>query len=157
MSTQTASTETPVRAFAALLRAHASATRQLSAELHAEHGLTINDFEALYRLANAEGRQMKRVDLARQLLLTPSGVTRLLAGLERAGLVRKAACPTDLRVSYAVLTDEGAAKLDAASCDHMASVAVLFGERLSEDEVGTLTELLDKMAGADDDAPCGPA
>ena len=90
--------------WAQLLRGHAATTRLLSAELQ-EHGLTINDYEALFLLSQAEGGRLKRVDLARRLVLTPSGVTRLLEGLEAAGLVERAACSADLRVVYAQLTD----------------------------------------------------
>jgi len=68
-------------AWVRLLRGHASATRELSAQLQAEHGLTINDYEALLHLSRADGRSMRRVDLAEQLLLTASGVTRLLDGV----------------------------------------------------------------------------
>jgi DNA-binding MarR family transcriptional regulator len=70
-----------VRAWTRLLRAHAAATRLLNAELQAEHGLSVNAYEALYLLSRAEGRRLKRVDLSRRLALTPSGVTRLLEGL----------------------------------------------------------------------------
>ena len=76
-----------VNAWTRILRAHATTTRLLNAQLQAQHGLTLNDYEALQVLACAEGRHMKRVDLARRLVLTPSGVTRLLEGLEEAGLV----------------------------------------------------------------------
>jgi DNA-binding MarR family transcriptional regulator len=119
----------------------------LSTELQAEHGLSINDYEALYVLAHAEGRRMRRVDLARRLVLTPSGVTRLLEGLERAGLVERASCDADLRVTYAQLTDEGAARLDAASCSHVGSVRALFEQSLSEDELVLLGDLLGKLPG----------
>src|SRR5215216_2470623 len=78
-----------VRAWTRLLRAYASTTRLLSAELQAEHGLTISDYEALLVLSRAEDSRMKRVDLARSLMLTPSGITRLLEGLEDAGLVKR--------------------------------------------------------------------
>ena len=89
------------------LRAHAAVTRQLDRELVAEHGLTINDYEVLLRLARAPDRMMRRVDLAQQVLLTPSGITRLLDGLQRCGFVEKAACDSDARVVYAKLTDAG--------------------------------------------------
>jgi DNA-binding MarR family transcriptional regulator len=104
-----------LRAWAQLLRGHAATTRLLGAELQ-EHGLTINDYEALLLLSQAEGGRLKRVDLARRLVLTPSGVTRLLEGLEAAGLVERAACPADLRVVYAQLTELGRERLSAASC-----------------------------------------
>ena len=130
-----------------LLRAYASTTRRLSTELQAEHGLSINDYEALYVLAHAEGRRMRRVDLARRLVLTPSGVTRLLEGLERAGLVARASCDADLRVTYAQLTDDGAARLEAASCSHVGSVRALFEQSLSDDELVLLGDLLGKLPG----------
>ena len=76
-----------IRAWTRLLRAHAAATRLLNAELQAEHGLSVNGYEALYVLSRAEGRRLKRVDLSRRLALTPSGVTRLLEVLEAGGLV----------------------------------------------------------------------
>jgi len=144
-----------VRAWTNLLRAHATATRLLNADLQAQHGLTINDYEALYVLAHAEERRLKRVELARRLLLTPSGVTRLLEGLERAGLVERVACPVDLRVAYAQLTDAGAERLEAASCSHVGSIRALLGEHLTRDEVEELGTLLAKLPGvAHDGAGC---
>ena len=95
--------EPAVRAWTRLLRAYALTTRLLSAELQEAHGLTINDFEALLVLSYAEGGRLKRVELARNLLLTPSGITRLLRGLEDAGFVERASCSSDLRVTYAQL------------------------------------------------------
>jgi DNA-binding MarR family transcriptional regulator len=146
-----------VTAFARLLRAHATTTRLLSAELQAEHGLTINDYEALLVLSRADGRRMRRVDLARRLVLTPSGVTRLLEGLERAGLVERAVCSSDLRVTYAQLTDAGAAKLEQASCAHVGSLRTLFEGALSPAEIEALGALLGKLPGAvDGDDACAP-
>ena len=145
-----------VRAWTRLLRAHAAATRLLNAELQAENGLSINDYEALYLLSRAEGHRLKRVDLSRSLALTPSGVTRLLEGLEADGLVERTVCPSDLRVAYAELTDAGAAKLEAASCGHVGSIRELFEEHFAEDEIDELSELLGRfpgVAGTDDSCP----
>ncbi|HVD66296.1 MAG TPA: MarR family transcriptional regulator [Gaiellaceae bacterium] len=139
-----------------MLRAHAAATRLLNAELQAENGLSINDYEALYLLSRAEGHRLKRVDLSRSLALTPSGVTRLLEGLEADGLVERTVCPSDLRVAYAELTDAGAAKLEAASCGHVGSIRELFEEHFAEDEIDELSELLGRfpgVAGTDDSCP----
>jgi DNA-binding MarR family transcriptional regulator len=119
----------------------------LSTELQSEHGLTLNDYEALYVLSQADGRRLKRIDLARRLLLTPSGVTRLLEGLERGGLVRKASCASDLRVTYAELTEQGAETVEAASCAHVGSVRTLFEDHLNEEELETLSALLDSLPG----------
>ena len=139
-----------LEAWVRLLRAHASATRALSAELDAEHGLTINDYEALLHLSRAEERALRRVDLAGQLLLTPSGITRLLDGLERDGLVCKRTCDSDARVTYAVLTDAGAKKLEEASQSHVTAVRALFEQRFSQDELATLAEFLGRLPGAGD-------
>jgi DNA-binding MarR family transcriptional regulator len=135
-------------AFVRLLRAHAAATRALSADLVAEHGLTINDYEALLHLSRADDQRMRRVDLAGLLILTASGVTRLLDGLERAGYVEKATCDSDNRVTYAVLTDAGREKLEEASRSHVAAIKELFGAVLSQEELTTLAELLDRLPGA---------
>jgi DNA-binding MarR family transcriptional regulator len=140
-------TSPAVRAFAMLLRAQAVTTRELSASLLVEHGLTINDFEALLVLSSAPDQRLKRVDLARRLLLTPSGVTRLLEGLERAALVERAACASDLRVTYAQLTDTGRERLAEASCGHMASIRTLFEEYLAPDEIEQLGDMLAKLPG----------
>ena len=145
-------------AFTRLLRAHASTTRLLSAELQADHGLTINAYEALLRISWEEGQRMKRVDLSRRLLLTPSGITRLLDGLERAGLVEAVSCPTDRRVSYAQLTDAGRERLSAASEAHLASIRELFGQHLTGAEVEALAAALGKLPSvAADEPPCSPA
>ena len=146
-----------VRAWSRLLRAYATTTRLLSAELQAEHGLTINDYEALLVLSRAENGRLKRVELARGLLLTPSGITRLLEGLEDAGLVERANCATDLRVTYAQLTNAGREKLHAAAEGHDASIRALFGEHFADGEIESVTEILGKLpgvAGADDS--CSP-
>jgi len=137
-----------VEAFVRLLRAHAATTKALSADLYEEHGLSINDYEALLRLAHAENGLMRRVDLARELVLTPSGVTRMLDGLERCGLVEKATCESDLRVTYATLTDEGRKRLERASRSHMAAVRALFSEHYTDDELRALADLLGRLPGA---------
>ena len=136
-------------AFVALLQAHAIATRRLSGQLVDDHGLTINDYEVLLRLARAPERRMRRVDLAARVFLTPSGITRLLDGLERCGYVERLACPSDRRVAWAVLTDEGFAKVEEASRSHFAQIEELFGERLERDELATLTQLLGRMSHAE--------
>jgi DNA-binding MarR family transcriptional regulator len=139
-----------------LLKAHSSLTREMSAELVTKHGLTINDYEVLLRLSRAEGRRMRRVDLAEQVMLTPSGITRLLDGLERFGYVERAACASDRRVTYAVLTDEGLAKLREASETHLADVQNALASRLSPEELETLAGLLDRLYGDSESASCAP-
>ena len=138
--------ETPeVQAWAKLLRAHAALTRRFSADLQAEHGLTLNDYEVLLHLAHAPDRRLRRIDLAEGVLLTASGITRLLEGLERAGYVDRAAHENDARVTYAVLTDEGFEKLRDAAPTHVGGIRELFGERFSGDELESLADLLGRL------------
>ena len=139
-----------------LLRGHAGMRRSVSAQLQADHGLTVNEYEALLLLSRAENNHMRRVDLADSLQLTPSGVTRLLDGLRERGFVEKAECPGDARVTYAVLADAGAGKLREASCSHVASIRALFEERYSAREIETLIELLGRLPGAGGEASCTP-
>jgi DNA-binding MarR family transcriptional regulator len=149
--------EPAVRAWTRLLRAYAATTRLLSAELQQDHGLTLNEYEALLVLSHAEGGRLKRVELARSLMLTPSGVTRLLQGLEDAGLVERAACESDLRVVYAQLTNAGRVKLEASSAGHVASVCALFDEHFAGGELDAIAELLGRLPGvADGDDSCSP-
>jgi DNA-binding MarR family transcriptional regulator len=129
----------------AYLRSHSAITRELSAQLQREHGLTLNDYEVLLHLSHAEGGMMRRVDLAESILLTASGITRLLEGLERAGFVCKQTCSSDARVSYAKLTDEGAQKLSDASVTHLRGIDELFIGRYSGSELATLAELLSRL------------
>jgi DNA-binding MarR family transcriptional regulator len=141
-------------AWVRLLHGYTAARKTLSAQLQEEHCLTVNDYEALLRLARAENGMMRRVDLAGSLLLTPSGVTRLLEGLERAGYVAKGTCASDARVTYAVLTEEGRAKFDEASCSHVASIREHFESRFSDEELTTLAELLSRIGGTADGSEC---
>jgi DNA-binding MarR family transcriptional regulator len=147
----------PIQAFVRLLLGHAAATRELSADLVREHGLTINDYEALLRLSRADDHRLKRVELAESLLLTPSGVTRLLDGLERASYVEKGSCDSDARITYAVLTDAGQEKLREASGSHIEQVRAFFEQRFNEDELETLVDLLGRLPETGADEPdCSP-
>jgi DNA-binding MarR family transcriptional regulator len=143
-----------VQAFVGLLRAHGALTRQLNAQLDAEHGLTISDFEVLLRLARAPDRRMRRVDLASEVLLTASGITRLLDGLERAGWVERDLCSVDRRVVYAVLTDAGLEKVRAAAETHFAQLEELFGARFEAAELTQLSELLTRLGGIGSEGDC---
>ena len=143
-----------VDVFASLLRAHAATTRRLSAQLLVDHGLTINDYEVLLRLSRSPEHRMRRVDLAGEVLLTASGVTRLLDGLERSGYVERGTCDTDRRVVYAVLTDAGAEKLAAAARSHLAQIEDLLTARLDPAELDALAGLLTRLA--DESPDCLP-
>ena len=158
MSTQVPQRATPeLTAWVGLLRAHASTTRRFNAELVAEHGLTLNDYEVLLHLSRADGQRLRRVDLAERILLTPSGITRLLEGLERAGYVERAACESDARVTYAQLTDAGEGKLHEAAETHVAGIRDFFRGRFSKDELQALGGLLERLPlDAADEPDCTP-
>jgi DNA-binding MarR family transcriptional regulator len=145
----TPETSVEIQAFVRLVRASTAVIRELSAELNDDHGLTINAYEALLLLARAPDARMRRVDLANSLLLTASGVTRLLDGLEREGYVGREECATDRRVSYAVLTRAGRDKLRAADKTHTRQIRELMGEHLKRGELEQLAGLLARLPGAD--------
>src|SRR3954452_15253888 len=152
MATQTTAPRTQsieIDAFVRLVRANAAVTRQLSAQLSADHGLSINAYEAMLLLARAPDRRLRRVDLAGGLLLTAGGVTRLLDGLERDSFVAREECSSDRRVTYAVLTETGRDKLREASKSHTRQIRELLGGPYDEDELAQLAALLDRLPGVD--------
>lgn len=140
--------------FASLLGAHGSLTRELNAALIASHGLTINDYGCLLLLSRAGEEGMRRIDLANELQLSPSGITRLLDRLEAQGYVGKGACAEDARVSYAILTEDGSGKLKAAWPEHVEAVERRVAAVLSEEEIETLNGLLARLSEAD--GSCDP-
>ena len=137
--------EPKVQGWISFLRAHAAVTRECSIRLEAAHGLTLSDYDVLAQLYFAPEHSLRRVDLARQVLLTASGITRLLDGLERAGWVEKGRCSSDARVTYAVLTKAGLAKFEEARVSHIADIEELFGSRFSDEERAMLAELLGRL------------
>lgn len=145
-----------IDAWARLLRGHAGVRRELSAQLQADHSLTINEYETLLLLSHAEKHHMRRVDIADSLQLTPSGVTRLLDGLRERKFVDKAECPNDARVTYAVLTPAGASKLSDASCSHVRAIRALFEERYTPPEIDVFVDLLGRLPGARGEPSCTP-
>jgi DNA-binding MarR family transcriptional regulator len=138
-------TRNRLEAWVKFIRAHAAITRQLNADLLNSHGLTLSDYEVLLHLSWAENEMMRRVDLAESVLLTASGITRLLDGLERAGFVEKASCSSDARVSYAKLTDTGRQKLSEAGGTHLAGIEELFTGRFDASELDSLVVLLARL------------
>ena len=148
MSRQVLSTQ-PVEltAFGRLMRAHSVLRRELDAEVLRPRGLTLSDFEALHNLYRADDHRLRRVDLVDRLMLTPSGVTRLLEGLQESGLVENLQCDDDARVTWARLTQDGLETIECVGASHSARLRQLFGDALSDDEVQQLSELLGKLPG----------
>jgi DNA-binding MarR family transcriptional regulator len=146
--------EPNLEAWIRFLRAHASLTRQMSARLEADHGLTLNDYDCLVQLAYAPERSLRRVDLARSVLLSPSGITRLLDGLEREGWVEKRSCDSDARVTYAHLTDAGLEKFKSARKTHLADIEEAFGSRFTPEELDAVSSLLGRLLDSDEPPEC---
>lgn len=136
-------------AFARLARAHTLLRRELAAEVLTPRGLTMSDFETLLHLSDADDNRLRRVDLVERLMLTPSGVTRLLDGLQEAGLVVNVQCDDDARVTWARLTDEGVELLECVGEIYARRLRELFDGRLDAGEVAQLSELLGKLPGVD--------
>ena len=141
--------ESPVElfAFARLMRAQTVLRRELESEVLTPRGLTFNDFEALAHLAKADDNRLRRVDLVELVMLTPSGVTRLLDGLQEAGLVENVQCKDDARVTWARLTTDGVETVQCVGASHTKLLRSLFRDTMSEDEVAQLSELLSRLPG----------
>ena len=133
--------------FAKLARAHTVLRRELEAEALTPRGLTMSDFDALLNLSRAEDNRLRRVDLVEALMLTPSGVTRLLDGLQEAGLVENVHCEDDARVTWARLTTDGIETVQCVGASHTKLLRSLFRDTMSEDEVAQLSELLGRLPG----------
>jgi DNA-binding MarR family transcriptional regulator len=143
-----------LEAWRSYLQSHASIVRVLDAELAADHGITSRDYEVLLYLAQESDQKLAMSALAERIMLTRSGITRLVDGLVNADLIERAACPSDARVSYAKLTDAGYAKLREAGCSHVRSIHRLFLEHFSPEEVSQLAELLNRLPGARPGGSC---
>lgn len=130
----------------AFLRAHATVVGRLGADLEREHQLPLTHYDVLVQLSEAPGRSLRMTTLAERVLLSRSGLTRLADRLERDGLLRREACPSDARGTLAVLTEAGLDRLREAWPTHLRGVADHL-DRLCESEVHQLGVLLDKLAG----------
>ena len=136
------------RAWVRFLRAHTAITSQMDASLRERHAISLREYEVLLALADAPDHRLRRVDLAAKVLLTQSGVTRLLEPLERRGLVESVRSEEDRRVTFAALTREGSRLLRTAARTHGRDIRELFGDRYSADELRTLDTLLERLPGA---------
>lgn len=141
-------------AWRSYLQSHASIVRVLDAELAADHGITSRDYEVLLYLSQESDQRLAMSALAERTMLTRSGITRLVDGLVHAGLIERVSCPSDARVSYAKLTEQGYAKLREAGCSHVRSIHRLFLEHFSPEEVDQLAALLSRLPGARPGGAC---
>ena len=128
-------------------RAYAVLSRRIDGRLGSWHGISLADLAILYQLHRAPDGRLRRVDLAEQLGLTASAVTRALIPLEKIGLVTRRADASDARVSFATLTASGRRVLE----DAMESADAIGQEILPQDaaEISVLGGVLDRIAGHD--------
>jgi DNA-binding MarR family transcriptional regulator len=160
----TAVAATPgIGAWRNFLVAHARITRRLDDELQAAHGLSLAEYDALLQIATAPGRRVRMNVLAERVILSRSGITRLVDRLEAQGSVERLACKTDARGQEAVLTEIGLQRLRAAAGTHLDGVRRYFLDRLDDSERAALEATLARVADplARDDTPahegCRPA
>lgn len=136
-----------LEAWSTFLRAHARVTRALERELHDEQRMALADYDVLVQLATSEHRRLRMGELADRLLLSRSGITRLVDRLERDGYVERATCEADRRGQWAQLTERGHARLREATPVHLRGVAEHFLDRIPADQLrdlqGTLARILD--------------
>jgi DNA-binding MarR family transcriptional regulator len=137
--------ERELRAWRGMLRIHATLTKALDAQLEAAHGLPLSSYEVLMHLYDAEGQRMRMSDLASSVLLSRSGLTRLVDRLEREGVIVRQSCDSDARGSFAALTPAGRAKLEAARPTHLAGVRSLFLSHFTPAELDALGEAWERV------------
>jgi len=124
-----------------LAEAYTGLMGRLAADVE-RHGISPIEFEILLRLARTPGNHLRMTDLAGQTTLSTSGVTRVVDRLDRTGLVRREACPTDRRSSYAVLTEQGRQRLDAVLPGHLRLIDAWFVQQLSAEQLDQLQAAL---------------
>ena len=123
--------ERELAAWRGTLQVHAEVTRQLDAQMRAEHGLSVSAYEVLMFLTDAPGRRLRMSEIAERVLLSRSGLTRLVDRLVQLGYVTRCADDADGRGLYAELTDAGMDKAVAARHTHRAGVRKFFLDRLT--------------------------
>lgn len=151
--------ERELRAWRGLLRVHATLSKALDHQLDREHDLPLTSYEVLKYLADADEQKMRMCDLASSVILSRSGLTRLVDRLERDGLLVRESCASDARGAFAKLTPAGHEKLQAARETHLANVRALFLDKLTPEEQDVLGDIWARVlpgavgaAGTDD---CG--
>ena len=142
------SSSSVARAWVRFLRAHTAITSQMDATLREKHAISLREYEVLLAIADSPEGRLRRVDLAAKVLLTQSGITRILEPLEKRGLVEKVPSPEDRRVSFAALTRAGDRLLTAAARTHGKDIHGLFSARYTKKELAALDALLERLPGA---------
>jgi DNA-binding MarR family transcriptional regulator len=133
-------------AWRGMLRVHAGMTRALDAELTRAHDLPLSSYEVLLFLADAPGGRLRMAELADGVLLSRSGLTRLVDRLERAGLLEREPCPDDARGSFATITAKGRELFTDARETHLAGVRDRFLAHFTREELRELATLWERVA-----------
>jgi DNA-binding MarR family transcriptional regulator len=132
-------------AWLALLRTHARLWDQLEAQMRREHGLTIARYDVLAHLDSAGGR-LRLSDLASSIVLSPSGLSKLLDRMEASELIRREPDPSDARSTFAAITRKGRALVKKARPSHHELLQQRFGDALDDDDVADLTRIMGRIS-----------
>jgi DNA-binding MarR family transcriptional regulator len=132
-------------AWRGFLRTYTSLVRDLDEELNAQHGLPISSYDVLVQLDEAPGGMLRMSHLADAVLLSRSGLTRLVTRLANQGLIEREECKNDARGAFAVITDKGRERLNEARATHRAGVRERFMDRLSEREQRQLAKVWSRL------------
>lgn len=130
------------------LDAHARTIDVLTRELRDAEGLQLTWYDVLVQLSEAPDGRLRMQDLSNAIVLSKSGLTRLIDRMERDGLVCRSACAADKRGTFAAITPAGLTQLSAAAPTHLAGVAEHFVALFTDDELGVLRELFGRLADA---------
>jgi len=133
-------------AWRTFLEAHARTTELLAQELKEAEGIALTWYDVLVQLSEADDHRLRMQELAERVLLSKSGLTRLIDRMERHQLVDRRTCPSDRRGTFAELTPDGLAMLRQAAPTHLRGVREHFADLLDDHEAATLTELLGRIA-----------
>jgi MarR family transcriptional regulator, 2-MHQ and catechol-resistance regulon repressor len=131
--------------FGLFIEAGRRINRLMEVSLRDQHGMTSVDFEAMLRLGRSPERRMSMSQLADQMVLTSGGVTRLIDRLSGAGLVARLSCPSDRRVQWAQLTDQGVARVAEILESHLDDLDRHFFSAMSPEEKDVLLPVLDRL------------
>jgi len=144
-------------AWVALLDAHSRLTSRLEAELERGHGLSLAEYEVLFRLDAAPGQRLRLNELTSHTRMTKSGVSRLVERMQRSGLLSTERCPSDRRGAYAVLAPKGLAVFRRAAALHLRGVQDHFGRHLDDAEAASLRVALERVRDALGTPGCPPS
>jgi len=139
---------TSLSAWRLLLEAHATVTELLEHELVAERGLPLSRYDVLLNLAEAPDSRLRMQELSASVLLSKSGLSRLVDRMVEAGLVRRERCEDDRRGWFAVLTDQGRSALRRAAPVHLRGIEEHFTRHLEPEEVEAMTAALKRVVAA---------